>query len=151
MFYSIKCKSNWFILSWPESKSGCCFTHSTNTTLSRRITLIDQNATHNFHGIWIPKEVWFDKNLTWMEKLFFIEIYYLDNGEGCFASNTYFSNFFDLTPGRCSQLINSLQAKNYIKIQYQKDGKQIKKRIINIEENGIKYIKGVFNILKGGI
>ena len=107
---------------------------------------------HDFKGVWIPKEVWFDKNLTWMEKLFFIEIYHLDNGQGCYASNKFFSELLQLSNGRCSQIINTLKNKNYIKIRYEKNGKEIKKRIINIEEGGIKYIKGgVFNILKGGI
>jgi len=28
----------------------------------------------DFKGVWIPKEVWINKDLTWMEKLFLVEI-----------------------------------------------------------------------------
>ena len=85
-----------------------------------------------------------------MEKLFFTEIDSLDNKEGCFASNDYFSQFFDMTKPRCSQIINSLIKKNYVKAKYIKEGKEIKHRVLNIFNRGIKYSKlGIKNI-KGG-
>jgi hypothetical protein len=103
------------------------------------------NEKRVFKGVWIPKEIWINKELTWMEKLFLVEIDSLDNEKGCFASNDYFSDFFNLTKGRCSQIINSLKDKKQIIIEYEYEGKQIKKRIIkvfNILKGGIKYIKG---------
>ena len=33
-----------------------------------------ENFKRKFDGIWIPKELWFDQNLTLQEKIFFIEI-----------------------------------------------------------------------------
>jgi hypothetical protein len=41
----------------------------------------------DFKGVWIPKDVWLDHNLTWMEKLLLVEIDSLDAEKGCFASN----------------------------------------------------------------
>lgn len=95
----------------------------------------------DFKGVWIPKEVWNDDSLTWMEKLFLVEIDSLDKDRGCFASNSYFSVFFNLSNGRCSQIINSLIEKKYIKCSYKKEGKQIKERVLNILNRGIKYSK----------
>jgi hypothetical protein len=104
----------------------------------------------NFKGVWIPKEIWLNKELTWMEKLFFVEIDSLDNEHGCFASNDYFASFFDLSKPRCSQIINSLINKEYIKAEYERNGKEIKKRVLNIFNRGIKYSKlGIKNTKEG--
>lgn len=85
-----------------------------------------------FKGIWIPKEIWLDENLNWVEKILLVEIVSLDNEQGCWASNAYFADFFKLSKNRISVLINSLKEKGYITIelQYKKGTKQIEKRII---------------------
>ena len=85
-----------------------------------------------FKGIWIPKEIWLDENLNWVEKILLVEIVSLDNKQGCWASNAYFADFFKLSKNRISVLINSLKEKGYITIelQYKKGTKQIEKRII---------------------
>ena len=88
----------------------------------------------NFKGIWVPKEVWLSKELSILEKILLVEIDSLDNEEGCFASNKYFSNFFGITTGSVSQLISSLKEKNFIDIDYEKKGKQIIKRIIKLKK-----------------
>ena len=86
----------------------------------------------DFKGIWIPKEIWTDKNLTIMEKVFLVEIDSLDNSSGCYASNKYFSDFFEISKGRCTQIIKELEAKGYIKIKLERDGKQITRRVIRV-------------------
>jgi len=86
----------------------------------------------DFKGIWIPKEVWISKDLSVMEKLFLVEIDSLDNESGCFASNKYFAEFFNISKSRCSQIINSLEKKNYLKINIKRDGKQIIERAIKV-------------------
>lgn len=115
----------------------------------------------NFKGIWIPKEIWLSENLTILEKILLVEIDSLEDEEkGCFASNKYFSNFFKLTNGRISQIINDLSKKKYISIDYQYKGKEIEKRILRInrppypevfnklnrylenDDGGIKFSKG---------
>jgi len=88
-----------------------------------------------FKGIWIPREIWFSTDLTMQEKLFFVEIDSLDNHEtGCFASNSYFADFFGISKVRVSLVINSLVEKKYItsKIIYKEGSKQILKRVLNI-------------------
>jgi len=96
----------------------------------------------DFKGIWIPSEIWLNKDLTLIEKCFIVEVDSLDNSEGCFASNAYFSDFFSISKSRCSQIIKSLESKKLISIKYHYEGKQITKRVIRILKGGIKNIKG---------
>ena len=93
------------------------------------------NMERAFKGIWIPAEIWLSKELKIMEKLFLVEIDSLDNEDGCFASNEYFSNFFDLSKNRCSEIIKSLEKKGFIEIEYiyKKNKKSIEKRIEHME------------------
>jgi hypothetical protein len=86
----------------------------------------------DFKGVWIPKEIWMNKDLTIMQKLFLVEINSLDNDSGCFAGNAHFVDMFELSKQRCSQIINSLAEKEYIDIKLIYNGKQIQKRIIRV-------------------
>ena len=86
-----------------------------------------------FKGVWIPKEIWLDENLSLREKCFLVEIDSLDcSDQGCFASNAHFAKFSGLSKSRCSEIINSLEEKGYIRIElkYKEDSKQIEKRVI---------------------
>lgn len=95
----------------------------------------------NFKGVWISKEIWVNNELTWMEKLFITEINSLDGLDGCFASNSYFAEFFNISKGRCSQIISSLSEKKFISVELQREGKQIVKRVVRILNRGIKNSK----------
>jgi len=86
----------------------------------------------DFKGVWIPKEVWLDKKLTIMEKIFLVEIDSLDNEGGCYASNKYFADFFGITRGRSTQIIKSLKKKGKVTIELIKNGKAVEKRIIRM-------------------
>ena len=88
----------------------------------------------DFKGIWIPAEIWENKKLSLMEKLFFVEINSLDGVNGCYASNDYFSKFFELSKNRCTEIIKSLEKKRLITIELQREPgkKNITKRIIRV-------------------
>jgi hypothetical protein len=86
----------------------------------------------DFKGVWIPKEVWLNKNLTIMEKLFLVEIDSLDNSDGCFASNKHFSGFFRVSKNRCTEIIKSLEKKGLITVKLIRKGKQIVKRELRV-------------------
>lgn len=94
-----------------------------------------------FKGIWIPKEIWLSENLTLQEKVFLVEIDSLDNNDGCFASNSYFSEFFGVSNSRASQVINSLKDKGYLTISFEKSGRQITKRILRINRPPYPYLE----------
>jgi len=87
-----------------------------------------------FKGIWIPKEVWLDENLSWIEKFLLVEIDSLDNENGCWANNEYFAKFFGVSKDRISRLISSLSKKGYITVEfsYKEGTKAIEKRIVKI-------------------
>lgn len=99
-----------------------------------------------FKGVWIPKEIWLDDNLTWSEKMLLVEIDSLSTLEkGCIATNEYLSNFFNLSKDRISKLISSLKAKGYIEVKliYNGDTKQIIKREITTRGYRKKQLEGI--------
>ena len=108
----------------------------------------------DFKGVWIPKDVWLDKNLSLMEKVFYVEIDSLDNKDGCYASNGHFSEMFDLSKQRCSQIIKSLEKKDFIKTSLIYNKNQVDKRVIRVSrkfDRGIKEIKGGYQENAKGI
>ena len=108
----------------------------------------------DFKGIWIPKEIWLDSNLTWSEKMLLVEIDSLATLEkGCIATNEYLSDFFNLSKDRISKLISSLKSKGYIEVKliYKKDTKQILKREITTIGYRQKQLEGIVNNAERGI
>jgi hypothetical protein len=87
----------------------------------------------DFKGIWIPKEVWLNENLSIIEKCLLVEIDSLDNSErGCFASNEYLANFFKLSESRMANIISDLKKRGFIN-QIFFDGRQRGLRIVKSE------------------
>lgn len=86
----------------------------------------------NFSGIWIPKEIWMDRNLGVMERFFYAEIIGLAGRRGCYASNSHFTKILRISSARISQLVRSLTDKKYItvKLFYKKGKKQVSRREI---------------------
>lgn len=100
----------------------------------------------DFKGIWIPKEIWLDKKLSWTEKLFLTEIDSLSTTKtGCYATNEYFADFFCLSKDRVSKLISSLKNKGYVEVYLTyKDGtKQVDKRFITTRGYRQKQLEGI--------
>ena len=87
-----------------------------------------------------------------MEKLLLVEISSLDNEQGCFAGNGYFSDFFELSKTRVSVIINSLVSKGYITstLIYKEGTKQILKRVLKISRGGYITKQGEGYITKRG-
>lgn len=71
----------------------------------------------DFKGVWIPKEIYLAKDLSWSEKILLIEIDSLDNDEerGCFASNQYLADFLGIKAMSVSNMIANLKEKGYIR------------------------------------
>lgn len=86
----------------------------------------------DFKGVWIPREIWLDTNLTWMQRLLLVEIDSLDNADHCFASNAHFAEHLQLSKSRISDLISSLERAGYIQCRLDYSGKQVIKRTITI-------------------
>jgi uncharacterized phage protein (TIGR02220 family) len=107
-----------------------------------------KKTIRNFKGVWIPKNVWLDKDLTLMEKCFLVEVDSLDNENGCFASNAHFSEFFAISKGRCTQILKSLEKKEYIKITLIRNGKQVIKRVIRILNRVVNKLNNPSELIK---
>jgi hypothetical protein len=70
----------------------------------------------DFKGVWIPREVWLSNELSLMEKVLFVEIHSLDNENGCYASNGYFAEFFDVSDRQIRNVIGALKSKGFITV-----------------------------------
>lgn len=69
----------------------------------------------DFKGVWIPKEIWLDDRLTALDKVIFVEIDSLDDGEtGCYASNQYLAEFCQCSITKVSNAVAKLTELGYI-------------------------------------
>lgn len=79
-------------------------------------TTKNKRQNRAFKGIWIPKEIWLNSELSLQEKVFIVEIDSLSTeAKGCFATNEHFSKFFGISKRRVSIVINSLVKKGLVK------------------------------------
>lgn len=87
----------------------------------------------NYYAV-IPAEVRYNESLRANEKLMYGEITALSNKTGvCTASNNYFARLYSVQPSAISKWISDLQKYDYIEVEYVKEGKEIKKRIIKLK------------------
>lgn len=76
----------------------------------------DKPKDRDFKGVWIPRELYLNKELSWSEKILLVEIDSLDKDpeKGCFASNQYLAEFLGLSPGRVANMISDLRHRGHI-------------------------------------
>lgn len=91
----------------------------------------------SFKGIWIPKEIWLNRQLNIYEKVLIVEIDSLDNKNGCFAKNNHFMNLINKSERQVQRLIKNLVDKEYIKVKliYKNGSKEIESRILKTNKN----------------
>lgn len=76
-----------------------------------------EEIKRDFKGIWISKEVWLDERLNALDKIILAEIDSLDvEGEGCFASNQYLSEFCQCSERKISDSISTLMKLGYVSV-----------------------------------
>ncbi len=77
-----------------------------------------QELPRKFKALIIPREIWLDETLSLQEKAFIAEIDSLDHdGKGCWASNSYFARFFQISSRQVQRVIKKLGDKNIVKIE----------------------------------
>lgn len=70
---------------------------------------MDELYERDFKGVWIPKDIWTDTNLSILDKVIAVEIDSLDKGDkGCYASNKYFAEFCNCSESAISKSISKL-------------------------------------------
>ena len=84
-------------------------------------------TNNQFSGVFIPREVLLDEDISASGKIIFAIIQSLDNDKGCFASNDYIGKMLGLSESSVRSSISDLERKNYI--------------IRSIDENGNRTIR----------
>lgn len=86
----------------------------------------------DFKGVWIPKDIYLNRDLTPTEKFLLVEIDSLSKNGECFASNEHFAQFLHISKDRVSKLLTKLRRMGLIEIVliYKQGSKEIEKRII---------------------
>ena len=107
----------------------------------------------DFKGVWIPKEIWLNENLTMIEKVILIEIDSLDNEEHCSAGNEYLAQFCQCTIPKVTKAIKKLEDMGFIEV-ISFDGRHRKIRsciIKNMSQTNKKYDAESYKILANNI
>lgn len=77
---------------------------------------VEAKIKGSFKGVWIPKDIWMDENLTWMEKCLWAEIHFLEEDDigGCYASNEYLAKIFNSSKSAMANMISKLRNLGYL-------------------------------------
>lgn len=89
----------------------------------------------DFKGVWIPKEIWLNKELSMVDKCLLAEINSLDGDEHCFATNEYFAEFFNVSEATIKRSIAQLKQCGLIETEMQTT-KTGTRRIIWVVDGG---------------
>ena len=79
----------------------------------------------DFKGVWIPRDIWLSEQLSMMEKVLFVEIHSLDNARGCFASNAYFAEFFQVSTRQIIRYLSSLREHGFITVMVRNKNERV--------------------------
>jgi len=101
------------------------------------------NKERQFLGIWIPREIYLNNDLSWTDKILVVEIHSLDNERGCFASNDYFAEFLGVTKTTISTSVSKLKKLGLIE-QVSFDGRTriLKAAFKNYDNQTLNKFKG---------
>lgn len=74
-----------------------------------------ENRQRVFTGIWIPKDIYLNKEVKWIAKILFLEIHsFTANGDECFMSNEYISEFLGVSMRQVTRIIKMLKDVGWI-------------------------------------
>ena len=85
----------------------------------------------DFKGVWIPREIWLNEELSALDKIIFTEISSLDNENHCTASNEYLAKFCQCSERKVTDAIKKLKDMGLIS-EATFDGRR---RILSIAKN----------------
>ena len=105
-------------------------------------------------GVWIPIDAFSltyknekgkTKRLEANQTLMLYKIYMLDGDKGCFATNKYFSDFFQISKRQVSTTISALVKKGFVSLsyEYEEGTKSIKHRILRPRGSSLPYPQAV--------
>ena len=90
-----------------------CYTSQSERDMEREhrkeLGTVMAEQKREFLGIWIPRDIWLDENLSAIDKVILAEVTSLDNEEtGCYASNKYLAEFCQCSEVTVSRSISKL-------------------------------------------
>lgn len=88
-----------------------------------------------FLGVWIPRELWLNEELSLVEKAMLVEINSLDNADGCWAGNKYFATFFKVSERMIRRYLEALKKADLIDVKI--IGRT--KRVITMKEGKFRH------------
>lgn len=71
----------------------------------------------DFKGVWIPKEIWLNPELSALDRVLLAEINSLDNENHCTASNDYFAEFCGVGVATITRSIKKLKTMGFIETE----------------------------------
>ena len=101
----------------------------------------------DFKGIWVPKEIWLDENLTALDKVILVEIDSLDSEEygACIASNDYLAEFCQCSVSKVASSISKLKDYGLIEqIEFNGRIRKLKSRLLKNKRQTSKICKADF-------
>jgi hypothetical protein len=90
-----------------------------------------RNEYRDFKGVWIPKEIWLNTELSALDKIIYTEISSLDNENHCTASNEYLAQFCMCSERKVSDAIRKLLNMGLLEV-VSFDGRRRKLRVAEI-------------------
>ena len=91
-------------------------------------------------GVFIHHSFFEIEDLSLPQKIIFAKVWDLDNEKGCYASNKYFAELFNISPRQVSTHINNIVKKGYLssKFKYKDGTKEIDYRVLNTTSRGME-------------
>lgn len=106
------------------------------------------NENRDFKGVWIPKEIWLNSELSALDKIIYAEIDSLDGENGCTASNEYLATFCDCSVTKVSLAISKLIEMGFIYVEsFNGRRRVLKSRLLKIKRQTFKNSKADFENL----
>lgn len=106
------------------------------------------NENRDFKGVWIPKEIWLNTELSALDKIIYAEIDSLDGENGCTASNEYLATFCDCSVTKVSLAISKLIEMGFIYVEsFNGRRRVLKSRLLKIKRQTFKNSKADFENL----
>ena len=86
----------------------------------------------DFKGVWIPREIYLNRDLTPTEKFLLVEIDSLSKNGECFASNEHFAQFLGTSTRQVQYALKKLKDKGLIStfLIYREGTKEVEKELL---------------------
>lgn len=103
----------------------------------------NENQIRDFKGIWMPADLYFNRDINWTCKIIFIEIdSFSSKGKDCFFSNEYLAEFMQLSVRQIQKCISRLITLGWIE-QVGFDGRKRFLRTVKKFSEGVNHSSSV--------